>query len=358
MIVKKVLLVAMNKKIAVFSDLHLGVHQNSTFWLEQSVEWFKWFVNDLEEKGITEIVFCGDFFHYRDEISLITLSTAQQILELLKEFKVYMITGNHDCYYKDTSEVNSLSILKGWSNITILDSVYRLEDNQNDKCITFCPWGTKISDIQKSDIIFGHFELKNFRMNAHKICDDGDDPELLSEKAPLIISGHFHLRDEKEIGKSMIVYTGNPFQMDFGDVQQRKGYYLLDIKSSEYEFIENNLTPKHIIVYLSKLIKLKDADEVFKSFIPNNIIKLTIDRNISTDDLDVLVMKMQSYRPNDLHVDHDVNYNKIKVKEDNNVDLSGVDITHAIEEFVRLLDINNKKEVIDYTIDLFNRSKK
>ena len=186
----------------------------------------------------------------------------------------------------------------------------------------------------------------------------GDDPELLSEKAPLIISGHFHLRDEKEIGKSMIVYTGNPFQMDFGDVQQRKGYYLLDIKSSEYEFIENNLTTKHIIVYLSKLIKLKDADEVFKSFIPNNIIKLTIDRNISTDDLDVLVMKMQSYRPNDLHVDHDVNYNKIKVKEDNNVDLSGVDITHAIEEFVRLLDINNKKEVIDYTIDLFNRSKK
>ena len=69
-------------------------------------------------------------------------------------------------------------------------------------------------------------------------------------------------------------------------------------------------------------------------------------------------MKMQSYIPNDLHVDHDVNYNKIKVKEDNNVDLSGVDITHAIEEFVRLLDINNKKEVIDYTIDLFNRSKK
>ena len=41
----------MNKKIAVFSDLHLGVHQNSTFWLEQSVEWFKWFVNDLEENN-------------------------------------------------------------------------------------------------------------------------------------------------------------------------------------------------------------------------------------------------------------------------------------------------------------------
>jgi hypothetical protein len=72
-----------------------------------------------------------------------------------------MITGNHDCYYKDTSEVNSLSILKGWNNITILDSVYRLEDHQNDKCITFCPWGTKISDIQKSDIIFGHFECRH-----------------------------------------------------------------------------------------------------------------------------------------------------------------------------------------------------
>jgi hypothetical protein len=56
-------------------------------------------------------------------------------------------------------------------------------------------------------------------------------------------------------------------------------------------------------------------------------------------------------------MDYDVNYNKLKLNNDSGIDLSGVDITKAIEEFVDLLDINNKKEVVDYTVNLYNRSK-
>ena len=58
-----------------------------------------------------------------------------------------------------------------------------------------------------------------------------------------------------------------------------------------------------------------------------------------------------------MHVDYDINYNKIKVNEDADLDLSGVDITKAIQEFVNMLDINNKKEVVEYTISLYNKSK-
>jgi len=351
--------VVMNNKIAIFSDLHLGVHQNSTYWLDQSVNWVKWFVEDLQKKKIKTIIFCGDFFHYRDEVSLLTLNYAQQILEMLKEFEIYMIAGNHDCYYKDTSEVNSLSLFKGWNNIKVFDKYFieKREHYFNKKVISFCPWGTKLCDIEKSDVVFGHFELQNFKMNAHKICDDGENPALLSEKAPLIITGHFHLRDEKIIGNSMIVYIGNPFQMDFGDVHQRKGYYTLDTMTLEYEFIENSLTPKHIIMYLSRLIKLKEIETTFNSILPGNIIKLIIDKNISSDHLDTLVSKMTSYRPTDFQVDYDINYSKIKVKGDNDIDLSGVDINQAIIEFVEMLDINNKKEVVDYTISLYNKAK-
>ena len=38
-------------------------------------------------------------------------------------------------------------------------------------------------------------------------------------------------------------------------------------------------------------------------------------------------------------------------------DLSGVSIEAAIEEFVNLLDIEDKKEIIDYTTDLYKRAK-
>lgn len=347
----------MNKKVAIFSDLHLGVHQNSTFWLDISVEWVKWFKEELSKNEITDIIFCGDLFHYRDEVSLITLDVAQKILQSLADYNIYMITGNHDCYYKDNSEVNSLTLFKGWKNITVFDELKVINNLVKGKQFTFCPWGTKLEDIPESDIVFGHFELQNFRMNAHKLCEDGDDPHKLTDKSPLIISGHFHLRDEKKINDSTILYVGNPFEMDFGDTQQKKGLYILDLETSKYEFIENTFTPKHIPIYLSRLIKLKDVDKNFESILPNNIVKLIIDKNISSDHLDALVSKMSSYKSNDLQVDYDVNYTKIKMRDDSSVDLSGVDINKAIEEFVEMLDINNKKEVIEYTINLYNRAK-
>lgn len=345
----------MNNKVAIFTDIHIGIHQNSSFWIDVSVEWINWFKKDITDKGITDVIFCGDFFHYRDEISLVSLNAANQILDILKDFKVHMITGNHDCYYKETSEINSLSILKGRKNVFVYDTIHEIE--AFNKRLTFCPWGTKIDSIPNTDIIFGHFELQNFKMNAFKICEHGDDPSILLSKAPLIFSGHFHLRDEKKYNNSTIVYVGNPFEMDFGDSYQRKGYYILDITKSSYEFVESTFTPKHIKIFLSKLITLKEVDKEFNSFVSKNIIKLVIDRNISSDHLDALVAKITTFKPNDLHVDYDINYNKIKVNEDADLDLSGVDITKAIQEFVNMLDINNKKEVVEYTTSLYNRSK-
>lgn len=345
----------MSNKVAIFTDLHLGVHQNSSFWIDVSMDWMNWFKKDLQSKGITTIIFCGDFFHYRDEVSLVTLDTAQKVLEILKEFNILMITGNHDCYYKDTSEVNSLSLFKGWSNITVYDTLTSIE--RDNKKFTFCPWGTKIDDIPSSDVVFGHFELENFKMNAHRICDHGDDANLLVKKAPLIFSGHFHLRDEKQFGKSTIVYVGNPFEMDFGDSYQRKGYYILDTDKLEYEFIENTFTPRHIKYTLSNLITFSDPEYDFRENIPNNIIKVIIDKNISTEHLDALVAKLTSYKPNELRIDYDVNYNKVKVDSKTELNLSGIVIEQAIEEFINLLDISNKSEVIEYTINLYQRSK-
>lgn len=345
----------MNNKVAIFSDLHLGVHQNSSFWLDISISWVKWFKDDIVSKGIKDVIFCGDFFHYRDEVSLISLDAGNKILDILKDLNVYMITGNHDCYYKETSEINSLSVFKGRNNIKVFDSITSL--NIHGKQMLFCPWGAKIATLPVSDIIFGHFELQNFKMNAFKICGDGDDPGVLSTKAPLIFSGHFHLRDEKIYNNSTIVYVGNPFEMDFGDSEQIKGYHILDISASKYTFIESNFTPKHIKLLLSNLITTKDADELFRKIIYNNIIKLVIDKNISTEHLDILVAKITGFKPSDIRIDYDVNYNKIKIDANESLDLSGVIIEQAIEEFINLLDITNKKEVIDYTVGLYNRSK-
>ena len=100
-----------------------------------------------------------------------------------------------------------------------------------------------------------------------------------------------------------------------------------------------------------------DIDKEFNETLTNNIVKVVIDKNISTEHLDALVSKMNVFKPNDLRIDYDVNYNKIKVDDKVELDLSGVIIEKAIDEFVNMLDIQNKSEVIEYTINLYNRSK-
>tara|TARA_R100000353_G_scaffold115721_1_gene82723 strand:- start:336 stop:1385 length:1050 start_codon:yes stop_codon:yes gene_type:complete len=349
----------MDNKIAIFSDLHLGVHQNSDFWLGVSRKWTEWYIKQLKTNNIKTIIFCGDFFHYRDEISVKTLNFAKDLLDMFKDFKIIMITGNHDAWYKDTSEINSLSIFKGYNNVTIYDKLTTID--MNDKRVTFCPWGTNLNDIPESDILFGHFELENFRMNAYKICDHGDDPELLVDKASTIYSGHFHREDTKYYNnkKVKIVYVGNPFEMDFGDSGSRKGFYIYDFSTDQHEWVDNDISPQHIKIILSNLIKRNDKEVkyIFENILPGNIIKLIIDKNISTEHLDALTTKFLTCKPCELRIDYDVNYNKLKIESDEEYDLSGVDIKQAINDFVNMLDINNKKEVVDYTCSLFDTVK-
>ena len=58
-----------------------------------------------------------------------------------------------------------------------------------------------------------------------------------------------------------------------------------------------------------------------------------------------------------LTVDYDINFNRLLDDTENKEDLSGIDIPQAIEEFVNLLEIKNKKEIIDYTLGLYEKSK-
>ena len=58
-----------------------------------------------------------------------------------------------------------------------------------------------------------------------------------------------------------------------------------------------------------------------------------------------------------MNVDYAINFDKFGLSDEMEYDLSGVDIPTAIEEFVNILEIDNKGSIIDYTLDLYKRSK-
>jgi DNA repair exonuclease SbcCD nuclease subunit len=205
---------------------------------------------------------------------------------------------------------------------------------------------TEYDEIEKCDALMGHFEIQTFKMNTYKLCEHGFTGKMLGKKSPLIFSGHFHLRDERDYGSYKINYVGNPFEMDFGDSESSKGYYIIDFDSMEYEFFENKISPKH------KKIKLSQFDNS-KNIIGNNIVKIIVDTNIENDELEKYSTNIQQLNPISLSFDNTAAFNPILEELDDEYDLSGVDMEKAITDFVALLDIEDKDSVSSYTINLY-----
>ena len=342
-------------KVAIFSDLPLGVHSNSSDWHNYAVEWAHWFRDECRSKGIKDLIFAGDWHHNRSEISVNTLQISADILDILSEFNLIAITGNHDIYYKHRTDVNSLSIFKNRKNVTVLEKYETLE--AFDKKISFCPWNTSTKDIEESDLIVGHFEIETFKMNTYKTCEEGVKVKDLLKKSELVISGHFHTRHEKKFGAGTILYVGNPFQMDFGDAGNQKGYHILDLDTMEYEFFANNISPNYNKISLSDMVQAGEITPIIRAKFTNNIVKVKIDMNISQEDMDILQRALTTLKPEVLTYDYDINFNRILDNKEDIEDLSGVDIEQAIEEFVNSLEPSNKKAIIDYTLGLYERCK-
>ena len=344
---------AKKSKIAIISDLHLGVHSNSTFWHNIAIEWANWLKADLNKRNIKDIIFCGDWHHNRSEISVNTLQVSANILDILQEFNIFAIPGNHDMYFKHRTDVTSLSIFKNRKNVNIFDSITAVE--WFDKTITFCPWNTNVEDIPKCDVIFGHFEIETFKVNSTKICEEGIKVKDLLSKSRLVFSGHFHTRHEKVYSAGTILYVGNPFQMDFGDAGNSKGYHILDLDSMEYDFIENKISPLYEKLTLSELVEEGNITNRIKHLVTNNIVKLKVDKNICQEDMNVLLSKLSLLKPESVSVDYDINFNRILDENKHKEDMSGIDISQAITDFINLLDIEEKKDIIEYTLDLYRK---
>ena len=324
-------------------------------WHDIAMEWAIWLEKNLKKKKVKDIFISGDFFHYRNEIAVNTIQFATDVLRIWKDFNIVILIGNHDSYYKDRVDVNSLSILNGWNNITVIDT--QTKDTCFDKELLFCPWGTTPDELTKSDIIFGHFEIESFKMNHFKVCTTGMKSRDLLKNTDLVISGHFHIREERGYKNGTILYLGNPFQMDFGDVETKKGYYILDIKNKKYNFYPNTISPIHKKVFLSELVKLPGITDEVKKMFNNNIVKFIIDRHIAPDEIELLLTIFSELNAMSITTDYAINFDRFGLDDHDLGDISGVDISTAIEEFVNLLDIDNKSDVIEHTLQLYKKSK-
>jgi DNA repair exonuclease SbcCD nuclease subunit len=343
-----------SNKVACISDIHLGVHQNAQTWHNIAIDFAKWFDKELKLRGIKDIIIAGDIFHNRHEIGVNTIHCAYQFFDILKGYNILAITGNHDCYYKDKSDINSISILDGYKNVTVFKELKTV--NLNGKVFCFCPWGVSVNEIPPCDVVIGHFEILNFKMNAHKVCDHGVESESLLDKTQLVITGHFHCRDHRKYtnGKS-IIYLGSPHELDFGDRDQVKGFTILDTDNLSLELVENDITPKHKKIKISELLDGKIALENISTELQNNFVSLCVDRNVNEQILNVMLSKFNQYKPKHVRTDFNI-FESVQLSATELNEIS-IDIDTALHEFINLLDTPvPKKDILDKCIDLYRIS--
>ena len=343
-----------SNKVACISDIHLGVHQNAHTWHEIALDFAKWLDQELKLRDIKDIIIAGDIFHNRHEIGVNTIHCARKFFDTLSNYNIIAITGNHDCYYKDKSDINSISILNGYKNITVHQEIssYSL----NNKKFAFCPWGTPINEIPLCDVIVGHFEILNFKMNTHKVCDHGFESKNLLDKTKLVITGHFHCRDHRKYtNNKSIIYLGSPYELDFGDREQIKGFTILDTNDLSLELVENYTTPKHKKIKISDLLDNKIDLENISQELQNNFVSLCVDRNVNEQVLNLMLSKFCQYKPRHVRTDFNI-FEAVQLSATELNDVS-IDIDTALHEFVNLLDTPvPKKDILDKCIELYRVS--
>lgn len=267
----------MFKKAAVFTDLHVGHKGNSRTHNEDCVEFVEWFIKTAKENGCETGICCGDYHHNRNTINISTLNYSVHILERLAESfdQFFFITGNHDIYHKDRRDVNSIEFAKHITGITIVNDFLVTPE------VAFVPWLTnnewrRIEKI-KSPVMFGHFELPNFYMNAQvKMPDTGELKEQNFKHQEYVFSGHFHKR---QINNN-IHYIGNAFPHNYSDSwDYNRGMAIIDINDPEPEYINWQECPVYRTITLSKLLENVEKYTSTKSHL-----RVTIDLPISYEE--------------------------------------------------------------------------
>ena len=335
-------------KIALLNDTHFGVRNDSPAFLEYQVKFYdEQFFPYLEENNITTLIHLGDVTDRRKFINFKTASVfRQKFFKRLWDMKIdtHIIIGNHDTYYKNTNEVNSVTEL-----FTTFDGVNEPwiytgpKEVELGGCrMLFLPWicddnyddSIYAIDNATADICFGHLEVKGFEMQKGIVNNQGLEPSQF-KRFEKVISGHFH----KKSDDGHIYYLGAQYEMTWSDYKDSKGFHIFDTETRELERIVN---PNRI----HKKIYYNDKDQdYYKRDIKEydkSLVKLFVSNKTDEDMFNAFVDRLQTQ----------INIHELNIIEDNMSDVSASvreDILEQGEDTLTFL--GNYVDQIDTDLD-------
>tara|TARA_B100001113_G_scaffold200968_1_gene164653 strand:+ start:210 stop:1244 length:1035 start_codon:yes stop_codon:yes gene_type:complete len=288
-------------KVAIITDTHYGARKGSKYLHD----YFELFYRDvffpsLEEHQIDTVIHMGDIFDSRKAIDLQSLEWSKRVVfEPLKKYNVYTSIGNHDCYYKNTNNVNSPELLlRSFSNIKIFTKATEIVLDKLK--ILMLPWINSENYDETCDLIrkskakiaMGHLELNGFKATRGHLMENGMDIGVF-DKFEKVFSGHFHTRSTD--GK--IFYLGNPYEMFWNDVNDPRGFHIFDTKTLEHTPIDNPHKLFYNIYYDDTNYKLFNATEY-----ENKIVKIIVRKKSKPKEFEKFIDKLYSSGVHELKI--------------------------------------------------------
>lgn len=339
-------------KIALLTDTHFGARNDNVNFNDYFYQFYEGvFFPYLQQNGIKHCIHLGDLMDRRKYVSYRILKDfrerfIQPFLHL--EIDLHILVGNHDIYFRNTNDVNSLQELLGanYKNIHIYPEAQEIDFGGFP--ILMMPWINPQNEIYsfgmmdetKADTMVSHLEVVGFEMHGGHFSESGFDKSQF-KKFDTIFSGHYH----KKSDDGQIYYLGTPYQMTWSDYNCPKGFHVFDTETREltrivnpqkifekiyYDDTQENYDTHDVNQYRNKYIKLvvvnkndlykfdKFTDKLFKADCHEvKIIEDFTDLDANTVSDDIVENSQDTMTLLGKYIDDlDVNLDKTKLKTD------------------------------------------
>ena len=288
-------------KVAIITDTHFGARKGSKLFQDYFELFYKnVFFPTLEQYGITTVIHMGDAFDSRKSIDYQSFEWAKKVVfEPLSKYDVHLITGNHDCYYKNTNNVNSPNLLlQSYPNVKTYSSPTEIKvGNLN---VLLIPWICMENEEQslkaikntKSKIAMGHLELQGFNVNRSVVMEHGLEANIFKNFTK-VFSGHYHTRSDN----GTVFYLGNPYEMFWNDVNDPRGFTIFDTETLEHTPVNNPYRMFYNIYYEDTPHQIFDASEY-----ENKIVKVIVRKKSDTKQFEKFIDKLYSSNVSELKI--------------------------------------------------------
>lgn len=310
-------------KIALISDTHFGARNDCQIFARYIDKFYnEHFFPYLEKHGINNVIHLGDIMDRRKYVNYLTANQIRNVfLKRLhdEQINTHFIIGNHDTFYKNSNDINSMSELCqayrkyiSWSSETEHVLIGKTP-------ILLVPWinsnnyerTMNIIQTSPAEVCVGHLELKGFGMYKGVINEHGMDSSIFN-KFRIVCSGHFHHKSTK----GNVTYLGAPYQITWSDFDDSRGFHVFDTDDYSLQYVVNPLELFGKIIYDDSNISINDINDMDFSSLKGKYIKV-IEREKNNPYLfDKVIEKIEAAEVADLQVVNDHKHQDILKEED------------------------------------------